>query len=55
MRRWIFQSDMETLSKKPVPFHWKDSPEKFDVRMTDKVTKKITAAETPPLYTDYFV
>ncbi|MDL2403111.1 MBL fold metallo-hydrolase [Rhizobium mayense] len=51
----IFQSDMETLSKKPVPFRWEDSSEQFDVRMRDKVTKKIATVRTQPLYTDYFV
>ena len=51
----VFQSDMAPLELKAVPkTRWKESAEKFDVRMKDKA-KKVTTVRTQSLYTDYFL
>jgi Metallo-beta-lactamase superfamily len=52
----IFQSDVGTLEKRKVPgTRWKESTKKFEVRMTNKKTKKMETVRNQSLYTDYFV
>ena len=52
----IFQSDMATLEKRKIPgTRWKESTKKFEVRMTNKKTKKMETVRKQSLYTDYFV
>ena len=52
----VFQSDIETMVKRKVPgTHWEESAQRFDVRMKDRKTEKMTTVREQPLYIDYFV
>jgi len=52
----VFQSDLPPKKLREVPkTRWKESTEKFDVRMKDKATKKVKTMRKQSLYTDYFL
>ncbi len=52
----VFQSDMAPKKMRAVPgTRWRESQEKFEVRMKDKATKKVKTVRTRSLYTDYFL
>ncbi|MCF7785536.1 MAG: MBL fold metallo-hydrolase [Prosthecobacter sp.] len=52
----VFQSDMAPSVMKNAPeMRWKESVEKFDVRMKSKTTKKVETVRKQSLYTDYFL
>jgi hypothetical protein len=52
----VFQSDLPPLKKKQGPkTRCEDSAEQFDVRMKNKVTKKVETVRKQSLYTDYFL
>ena len=52
----VFQSDKQPQEIKDGPdVCWEQSGEKFDVRMTDKKTKKVETVRKQCLYTDFFL
>lgn len=52
----VFQSDMAPREKKDAPkTRWKDSKEKFEVRMKNKKSKKVETVRKQNLYTDFFL
>lgn len=52
----VFQTDLPPRVKRKIPrTYWAESAEKFDVRMKDKKTKKMTTVRQQSLYIDYFV